>query len=173
MRYLSQCPHCQTTYQLSLEQLSIAQGRVRCVRCQQIFDAYLQFIAKPEPIIPLTNVDYPTLTLLNHQSFSQKNCTHQHQKQNIDNPHIHYVNQCLAQEVDGSRLNLYTYLNCLDTLHPLHNKVDADITLPTLKITEIKTKPRSPSYFGYYFCWGIVNLSLILLLVFQYYFFKR
>lgn len=171
MCYLSQCPHCQTNYQLSLKQLSIAQGSVRCVRCQHVFDAYLHFINSPEPVTA-TNVEYPTLTLFNNQNFTQDTSTSQGEMENKSNPHIHYVNQILAQEVDGSRLNLYTYLNCLDTLHPLHNKVSADFTAPHLKMTEPKLKPHSPSYFSYYFCWGIVNFSLILLLVFQYYFFN-
>jgi len=36
---LTQCPHCDTVFQVSDEQLQVAQGRVRCGRCQGVFDA--------------------------------------------------------------------------------------------------------------------------------------
>lgn len=36
---LAQCPHCDTVFQVSDEQLRVAQGRVRCGRCQGVFDA--------------------------------------------------------------------------------------------------------------------------------------
>lgn len=36
---LTQCPHCDTVFQVSEEQLQVAQGRVRCGRCQGVFDA--------------------------------------------------------------------------------------------------------------------------------------
>ncbi len=36
---LTQCPHCDTVFQVSDEQLHVAQGRVRCGRCQGVFDA--------------------------------------------------------------------------------------------------------------------------------------
>ncbi len=37
---LTQCPHCDTVFQVSDEQLQVAQGRVRCGRCQGVFDAH-------------------------------------------------------------------------------------------------------------------------------------
>ncbi len=36
---LTQCPHCDTVFQVSDEQLRVAQGRVRCGCCQGVFDA--------------------------------------------------------------------------------------------------------------------------------------
>lgn len=36
---LTQCPHCDTVFQVSAEQLQVAQGRVRCGCCQGVFDA--------------------------------------------------------------------------------------------------------------------------------------
>lgn len=36
---LTQCPHCDTVFQVNDEQLRVAQGRVRCGRCQGVFDA--------------------------------------------------------------------------------------------------------------------------------------
>jgi len=37
---LTQCPHCDTVFQVSDEQLQAAQGRVRCGCCQGVFDAH-------------------------------------------------------------------------------------------------------------------------------------
>lgn len=36
---LTQCPHCDTVFQVNDEQLQVAQGRVRCGCCQGVFDA--------------------------------------------------------------------------------------------------------------------------------------
>jgi predicted Zn finger-like uncharacterized protein len=36
---LTRCPHCQTVFRASAEQLQAAGGRVRCGRCHQVFDA--------------------------------------------------------------------------------------------------------------------------------------
>lgn len=36
---LTRCPHCQTQFRVTAEQLKIRQGKVRCGVCQQVFDA--------------------------------------------------------------------------------------------------------------------------------------
>ncbi|WP_197486112.1 MJ0042-type zinc finger domain-containing protein, partial [Oleiphilus sp. HI0061] len=36
---LTQCPHCKASFKVSEEQLSAANGRVRCGACMNIFDA--------------------------------------------------------------------------------------------------------------------------------------
>jgi predicted Zn finger-like uncharacterized protein len=35
----TRCPHCQTTFRVSQAQLDAAQGKVRCGKCQQVFNA--------------------------------------------------------------------------------------------------------------------------------------
>lgn len=37
--FVTQCPHCQTRFRVSREQLAIANGSVRCGACMQVFDA--------------------------------------------------------------------------------------------------------------------------------------
>jgi len=39
---LTRCPHCQTTFRITAEALSKAEGQVRCGRCTHIFDAYAE-----------------------------------------------------------------------------------------------------------------------------------
>ncbi len=35
----TQCPHCQTLFRISSEQLKSAGGKVRCCQCNQVFNA--------------------------------------------------------------------------------------------------------------------------------------
>ena len=35
----TRCPHCQTTFRVSEAQLNVAKGKVRCGKCQQVFNA--------------------------------------------------------------------------------------------------------------------------------------
>lgn len=42
----TRCPACTTTFRVSLEQLKVRQGKVRCGRCQNVFDA-LENLVEP------------------------------------------------------------------------------------------------------------------------------
>ena len=42
LRMLTQCPNCQTTFRVTAEILRVAEGQVRCGRCQTQFDALEQ-----------------------------------------------------------------------------------------------------------------------------------
>lgn len=44
---LTQCPHCKASFKVSEEQLSVANGRVRCGACLNIFDAIAYRINSP------------------------------------------------------------------------------------------------------------------------------
>lgn len=46
---LTQCPSCQTTFRVTSEILRVAQGQVRCGRCQTQFDALERLIEEGEP----------------------------------------------------------------------------------------------------------------------------
>lgn len=46
---LTQCPHCKASFKVSDEQLSIANGRVRCGACLNIFDA-IAYRISPTPV---------------------------------------------------------------------------------------------------------------------------
>jgi len=45
---LTQCPHCKASFKVSEEQLSVANGRVRCGSCMNIFDAIAYSISKAD-----------------------------------------------------------------------------------------------------------------------------
>lgn len=46
---LTQCPSCQTTFRVTSEILRVAQGQVRCGRCQTQFDALARLIEEAPP----------------------------------------------------------------------------------------------------------------------------
>ena len=42
--FVTQCPHCQTSFRVSHNQLSVARGVVRCGNCLQVFNAAKQLL---------------------------------------------------------------------------------------------------------------------------------
>ena len=53
--FVTQCPHCQTSFRVSHGQLSVARGVVRCGSCLQVFNAAKQLLeqAGKEPVAPV------------------------------------------------------------------------------------------------------------------------
>ena len=47
--FVTQCPHCQTSFRVSHAQLSVARGVVRCGACLQVFNAARQLLGQREP----------------------------------------------------------------------------------------------------------------------------
>ncbi|NBB34853.1 MJ0042-type zinc finger domain-containing protein, partial [Pseudomonas sp. BC115LW] len=57
--FVTQCPHCQTSFRVSHAQLSVARGVVRCGSCLQVFNAARQLLEQRQgqqaaPLTPLT-----------------------------------------------------------------------------------------------------------------------
>ncbi|MGE7992408.1 DUF3426 domain-containing protein [Pseudomonas sp. NPDC089554] len=59
--FVTQCPHCQTSFRVTHHQLSVARGVVRCGQCLQVFNAARQLLeqsqaanAQPQPLVPVT-----------------------------------------------------------------------------------------------------------------------
>ncbi|MGY2190040.1 DUF3426 domain-containing protein [Pseudomonas sp. SDO5591_S426] len=69
--FVTQCPHCQTSFRVSHAQLSVARGVVRCGSCLQVFNAAKQLLeqAGKEPVAP--NV-VETLPAAEPRAISQK-----------------------------------------------------------------------------------------------------
>jgi len=58
----TQCPHCQTRFRVTGEQLEVAKGRVRCGSCMKIFNAFENRIKDLKPVVttppePVINPD--------------------------------------------------------------------------------------------------------------------
>jgi predicted Zn finger-like uncharacterized protein len=60
--FVTQCPHCQTSFRVSHAQLSVARGMVRCGSCLQVFNAAKQLLEQragttPQAPLPATPHD--------------------------------------------------------------------------------------------------------------------
>ncbi|MEG1039411.1 MAG: DUF3426 domain-containing protein [Pseudomonas sp.] len=80
--FVTQCPHCQTSFRVSHNQLSVARGVVRCGACMQVFNAAKQLLEQsaaqppavetqspepaapePEPVAPATQHEWSAADL--------------------------------------------------------------------------------------------------------------
>lgn len=52
--FVTQCPHCQTSFRVSHAQLSVARGMVRCGSCLQVFNAAKQLLEQRADATPET-----------------------------------------------------------------------------------------------------------------------
>ncbi len=66
--FATQCPECQSRFQVTLEQLNKAQGLVRCGACMKVFaaDQYLQTQEAPAPQKPTTEAEGPSGAQIPH-----------------------------------------------------------------------------------------------------------
>ncbi|KTT16947.1 MJ0042-type zinc finger domain-containing protein, partial [Pseudomonas parafulva] len=53
--FVTQCPHCQTSFRVTHHQLSVARGVVRCGQCLQVFNAAKQLLAQNRSAPPQAN----------------------------------------------------------------------------------------------------------------------
>lgn len=49
---VTQCPHCQTTFRVTDDQLKLYDGAVRCGVCQQVFNGKDHLLADKNPSRP-------------------------------------------------------------------------------------------------------------------------
>lgn len=53
--FVTQCPHCQTSFRVSRAQLAVAHGAVRCGACLHVFNAAQQLLAsKGQAAVPVS-----------------------------------------------------------------------------------------------------------------------
>ncbi|MDH4559366.1 DUF3426 domain-containing protein [Pseudomonas sp. BN417] len=57
--FVTQCPHCQTSFRVSRAQLAVAHGAVRCGACLQVYNAAQQLLAAKGKPVAATAVDNP------------------------------------------------------------------------------------------------------------------
>lgn len=84
--FVTQCPHCQTSFRVSHAQLSVARGVVRCGSCLQVFNAAKQLleqhagkeavtpvaplISEPAPVEPPAIVETPAPRAISQKQWS-------------------------------------------------------------------------------------------------------
>ena len=57
--FVTQCPHCQTSFRVTHHQLSVARGVVRCGHCLQVFNAAKQLLEQNRASAPEVPVPAP------------------------------------------------------------------------------------------------------------------
>ena len=57
--FVTQCPHCQTSFRVSHNQLSVARGVVRCGNCLQVFNAARQLLEQNAILQPAPEPESP------------------------------------------------------------------------------------------------------------------
>ncbi|WP_256671997.1 MJ0042-type zinc finger domain-containing protein, partial [Pseudomonas sp. SG-MS2] len=70
--FVTQCPHCQTSFRVTHHQLSVARGVVRCGHCLQVFNAAKQLLEQnrasaapavpPIPVVALVTAPEPPVS---------------------------------------------------------------------------------------------------------------
>lgn len=75
--FVTQCPHCQTSFRVSHAQLSVARGVVRCGSCLQVFNAAKQLLeqAGKEPVAPAVPTFVEAPASVEPRAISQKQWT--------------------------------------------------------------------------------------------------
>ena len=76
--FVTQCPHCQTSFRVSHAQLSVARGMVRCGSCLQVFNAAKQLLEQraktsAQPPAPAETAPIPGLDRWKHLPSSRAN----------------------------------------------------------------------------------------------------
>ena len=120
MRYLSQCPNCDTVHQLTLVQLNIANGRVRCAHCQVKFDAYLGFVMDPDHTEQTVN---NVLCDFYSKQLAQDNVDFLRPRSDL-NPLQQQAYDLMQQSTAHSSLTLAQYLDFLENFNPLYQQHD-------------------------------------------------
>lgn len=67
--FVTQCPHCQTSFRVNHAQLSVARGVVRCGSCLQVFNAAKQLLeqhAGKDAVTPLAAAPEEPLPVISH-----------------------------------------------------------------------------------------------------------
>lgn len=147
----TRCPNCQTVYKVSVTQLTISQGMVCCPKCTAEFNAlvHLVKIEKDETELMLGSEHSPYSQTLDFTEFESET----------------NILDIFERKIEGSNINLRTYLNNLNTFtkDPITNYPSLNLSSQH-NIASKDTRARSKLYYA---IWTNANVILALLLIFQ------
>ncbi|WP_374529919.1 DUF3426 domain-containing protein [Acinetobacter sp.] len=158
------CPECLTIYRVSVAQLTVAQGMVCCPKCSTTFNALTHLVNQPFGQLATypSSEDYFDAPAQNEDFRPQMtSIAFEHSLSNRQQ-----LLEIFDRKIEHSNIDLKTYLNNLNyfSTDPIGN-------FPALNLADkdVERKPRSPAY---YVMWGMINVALILLLLFQFFWFN-
>ena len=155
------CPNCFTKYKVSVAQLTVARGMVCCAKCSTNFNALTHLVVEKESSSSTTSSSSSNFEHNNLQSnpvIAETFMANQQSEQ--------YLLGIFDRKVENSNIDLKTYLNNLN-----YFSTDPIGTYPALNWSE-KAEPEKERNTWHYVLWGSVNLCLIGLLIFQFFWFN-
>lgn len=149
----TRCPNCQIVYKVSVTQLTLSQGMVCCAKCSTEFNALVQLVVAPEQ-----DDTYESMHSSQHTTFSQPLDFDAYASEKD-------VFDIFERKIEGSNINLRTYLNNLNSFNhePITN-------FPSLNLSSqhnVASSDGSRHSTLYYVIWSLANLALVFLLIFQ------
>ena len=184
------CPTCKTTYKVSVPQLTVAQGMVCCPKCETNFNALLNLLQSGQhsPNVPTAKLtqshhdtNEPSDSIHSEESIaSQQASTMQAEsaiyadqtfsspQASASRPIYHETSRLdiFDRKVENSNIDLRTYLNSLNQFNH-----DPLTSIPSLNLSAGHNYHQEERFESrktlYYFCWSLVNIALVLVLVFQ------
>lgn len=156
------CPNCLTKYKVSVEQLTIARGMVCCAKCSTNFNALTHLVVEKNQNFSTTK---DSLSVNSIQKNMPTMATTGSVLIDLSTPEQHLLD-IFNRKVENSNIDLKTYLNNLNyfSTEPIRN-------YPIMNWDETSENNKKHST-RYYVIWLCVNLSLIGLLVFQFFWFN-
>lgn len=155
------CPSCLTTYNVTVAQLTIAQGMVCCPKCDSSFNALTHLLTAEKEISSSVTITSTHNTLpLNSIS------SHADHDANFTSPAFRYsILKIFEQKVENSNIDLKTYLNNLN-----YFSTEPIPSLTTAHWSEQEHAGKRSVL--YYATWSILNLILIGALAVQFFWFN-
>ena len=155
------CPNCFTKYKVSVAQLTVASGMVCCAKCSTNFNALTHLVVEKEQSSSTTSTPSSNLDNKKPQSNETSAATFMADQ----HPEQHLLD-IFDRKVENSNIDLKTYLNNLN-----YFSTDPIGTYPALNWSEKSEQEDKKSSWNYVL-WGVVNLCLISLLIFQFFWFN-
>lgn len=155
------CPNCFTKYKVSVAQLTVARGMVCCAKCSTNFNALTHLVVEKDQSSSTTSTSSSNFDDKNPQSNETSAETLM-----AGQPPKQHLLDIFDRKVENSNIDLKTYLNNLN-----YFSTDPIGTYPALNWSEKSEQEDKKSSWNYVL-WGVVNLCLISLLIFQFFWFN-
>ncbi|MDD2940801.1 MAG: DUF3426 domain-containing protein [Acinetobacter harbinensis] len=155
------CPNCFTKYKVSVAQLTVARGMVCCAKCSTNFNALTHLVVEKDQSSSTTSTSSSNFDDKNPQSNETSAETLM-----AGQPPKQHLLDIFDRKVENSNIDLKTYLNNLN-----YFSTDPIGTYPALNWSEKSEQENQKSSWNYVL-WGVVNLCLISLLIFQFFWFN-
>ena len=155
------CPNCFTKYKVSVAQLTVARGMVCCAKCSTNFNALTHLVVEKDQSSSTTSTSSSNFDNKNPQSNETSAETLM-----AGQPPKQHLLDIFDRKVENSNIDLKTYLNNLN-----YFSTDPIGTYPALNWSEKSEQENQKSSWNYVL-WGVVNLCLISLLIFQFFWFN-